>query len=391
MLAVLTAAAFLVFAQAFMVAPILPRLGQVFGADVSFVGLAVPGYLIPYGVTTLIWGPVADRFGRRPVIVASLVAFVALSAATATADGPGGFVLWRMATGAGASGIVPVGLALIGDVVPYRGRGRAIGWLFGGMAGGMAVGSTAGALAEPLLGWRGLFLGAALGGVVLVVAAVATIPRRPRPVAADRPAALGGYLALLRLARARRTYGYVGFNAVLHSGIYTWLGLYLHQRFGLGPVGVGLGLLGYGVPGFLLGPLIGRLADRYGRARLIPTGVAVGALAAFGLAAPAPLVAVAVLVALLSMGYDLTQPLLAGIVTDLPGHRGQAVAFMAVTLFTGFGAGSLLFSALLPLGFSVALSVFGLTALVAAALAVPTFSAERVGHQAPRRGAKSES
>jgi MFS family permease len=77
MLAVLTAAAFLVFAQAFMVAPILPRLGQVFGADVSFVGLAVPGYLIPYGVTTLIWGPVADRLGRRPVIVASLVAFVA--------------------------------------------------------------------------------------------------------------------------------------------------------------------------------------------------------------------------------------------------------------------------------------------------------------------------
>jgi hypothetical protein len=119
--------------------------------------------------------------------------------------------------------------------------------------------------------------------------------------------------------------------------------------------------------------------------------VAVGALAAFGLAAPAPLVAVAVLVALLSLGYDLTQPLLAGIVTDLPGHRGQAVAFMAVTLFTGFGAGSLLFSALLPLGFPVALSVFGLTALVAAVLAVPTFSAERVGHQAPRRGAKSES
>jgi hypothetical protein len=43
------------------------------------------------------------------------------------------------------------------------------------------------------------------------------------------------------------------------------------------------------------------------------------------------------------------------------------------------------------LGFPVALSVFGLTALVAAALAVPTFSAERVGRQAPRRGAESES
>jgi len=60
--------------------------------------------------------------------------------------------------------------------------------------------------------------------------------------------------------------------------VFTWLGLYLQHRFGLGEVGIGLALLGYGVPGFLLGPLIGRrLADRRGRARLIPPGVAVGA------------------------------------------------------------------------------------------------------------------
>ena len=388
MLAVLTAAAFLVFAQAFMVAPILPRLGQVFRADVGFVGLAVPGYLIPYGVMTLLWGPVADRVGRRPVIVVSLLLFVALSALTATAGDPGGFVLWRMATGAAAGGIVPVGLALIGDVVPYERRGRAIGWLFGGMAGGMAVGSTAGALAEPFIGWRGLFLIAAASGAGLAAAAVMTIPRRPPPPRSARPAILRGYVALLRLSRARRTYAYVGFNAVLHSGIYTWLGLYLHQRFGLGPVGVGLGLLGYGIPGFLLGPLIGRLADRYGRARLIPAGVAVGALAAFGLAAPVPLVAAALLVTLLSMGYDLTQPLLAGIVTDLPGHRGQAVAFMAVTLFTGFGVGSLLFQAALTLGFPIALSGFGVAALLAGALAVPTFAQERVRRPAAEQQAR---
>jgi predicted MFS family arabinose efflux permease len=53
-------------------------------------------------------------------------------------------------------------------------------------------------------------------------------------------------------------------NAVFHSGVFTWLGLYFSRRYGLGEVGIGLAILGYGIPGFLLGPLIGRAADRWG-------------------------------------------------------------------------------------------------------------------------------
>src|SRR3546814_18248602 len=58
------------------------------------------------------------------------------------------------------------------------------------------------------------------------------------------------------------------------------LGVYFEQRYGLGPVGIGVALLGYGIPGFLFGPLIGRAADRWGRARLLPIGLGLGALGA---------------------------------------------------------------------------------------------------------------
>ena len=385
MLTALTGAAFLIFAQAFMIAPILPRLAQVFDSRVGFIGLAVPAYLVPYGVTSLVWGPLADRIGKRRVIIVCLVAFAGLTAATATATGARAFILWRAAAGLAASGIIPVGVALIGDIVPYNKRGHALGWLFGGMAGGMAIGSTAGALAEPILGWANLFMIVAAAAAIAVVIVARTVPTQPRPVGSEPyRTVVRGYLDLLRDSRARRTYSYVGFNAVLHSGLYTWLGLYLHQRFGLGPIGIGLGLLGYGIPGFLLGPVIGRLADRFGRARLIPAGLAIGAIIAFGLATPAPLPLVAVLVTVLSLGYDLTQPLLAGIVTDLPARNGQAVALMAVTLFSGFGIGSLLFQAALSYGFVVALSVFGAAALLAAALAVPIFARERASVDAAR-------
>lgn len=147
LLALLTAAAFLIFAQAFMIAPVLPRLAEVFGTTTGVAGLAVPAYLMPYGVMTLVWGPLSDRVGRRPVILGSLMAFIVLTVVTSLVDSAAGFIGMRVATAVGARGVVPIALALIGDLFPFQQRGRALGWLFGGMAGGIAVGSTAGALA----------------------------------------------------------------------------------------------------------------------------------------------------------------------------------------------------------------------------------------------------
>ncbi len=380
LLVLLTAAAFLIFAQAFMIAPILPRLAAAFGTSPETVGLAIPAYLVPYGLMTLLWGPLSDRVGRRPVILGSLLAFTVLTAATGLAHSAGVFILMRLVTAIGASGVVPIALALIGDTFPFQRRGHALGWLFGGMAGGIAVGSTVSAIAEPYIGWPGLFMAAAAAGLALFILALTTrvLPRVHRPAArAPLGKIAAGYLALLRNRRGLRTYSYVFINAMLHSGVYTWLGLYLQQRFGLGPVGIGLALLGYGIPGFLLGPVIGRLVDRVGRAWIIPSGVALGAACALLLATPLPLVGAALTVTVLSLGYDMTQPPLGGIVTDLPGNRGQAMGLNVFTLFTGFGLGSLAFQALLPAGFAIALSVFGLAALLAALAAIPLFRTEQ--------------
>jgi len=375
----LAAVTFLVFFQAFMVAPLISRLAHVFASSTGTVGLAVPAYLIPYGVMTLVWGPLSDRVGRWPVILGSLGAFVVLTTATVAASTAGTFLTARLVTAVGASGVVPIALALIGDLVPYAERGRALGTFFGAMAGGIAFGSSAGALLEPVIGWRGLFLDVAAPAGVGLAALVRETPRPEPPPARAAPqvgAVARNYLRLLADVRARRTYAYVLVNAMLHSGIYTWLGLYFQRRFALGEVGIGLALLGYGVPGFLLGPVIGRLADRHGRAGLIPAGVAVAAVSALVLAPHLPLVVPAVTVTVLSLGYDLTQPPLAGIATSLSGQRGQAMGFNVFTLFVGFGLGSLVFQGLLHLGFATALVLFGVAGLLAAAVAVPLFRTE---------------
>jgi predicted MFS family arabinose efflux permease len=377
MLPTLCGAAFMVFVQTFMVAPLIPRLAAVFGSSVGWVGFAVPAYVVPEAIATLWVGPLSDRLGRRRVITGSLLVFIVLTAATATADHVGSFIAWRIATGLSAAGIVPICLTLIGDVVPFNRRGRAVGWFFGAIAGGTATGAAVGALLEPLVGWRILFLIIAGFSAVLLVV-MRTTTALPRIIASAAPwsAVAAGYRRLLASSRGRRTYVYVLLNAVLQSGVFTWLGVYLHQRFGLGETAIGLVLLGYGVPGLLFGPVIGKLADRFGRSLIIPSGVALTGVCAVLLAVPMPLPGVRVAIILLSLGFDLTHPQLAAITTDLGGGRGQAVAVMAFSLFGGFGLGSLLFQTALTLGFTDALLLFGAVALIAATLAYGLFRDE---------------
>ncbi|WP_083870073.1 MFS transporter [Bradyrhizobium sp. WSM1253] len=376
----LAAATFIIFFQGYMVAPIIPTLSSIFGSSAQTVGLIVPAYLIPYGIATLAYGILADRIGIHRIMFASLAAFSALTVLTATAQSVEQLALWRMATGIGASGVVPLALALVGRLYPYEQRGRPLGWLFGAMAGGMAFGSPLGAMIVPLVGWQGLFVVVGVAGAALLLVLLpyrAVIAATVQPVTGTLRDLLRGYADLLGSPRGQRTYGFVLVNSMFHSGVFTWLGVYFEQKYHLGAVGIGLALLGYGVPGFAFGPVIGRTADRWGRARLIPLGLFLGALAAAALLLDFPMLLAPVVAMVLSLGYDMTQPLFAGIVTSLGGKRaGQAMGLNVFTLFVGFGLGSLVFGELLRFSFGVALGLFVGVELILALLSLWLFRSE---------------
>jgi predicted MFS family arabinose efflux permease len=380
LLRLLALTTFIIFFQGYMVAPIIPLLSTVLRAPEQATGLIVPAYLIPYGISTLIYGLVADRIGIQRVIFASLAAFSVLTMLTATSQSIEQLALFRIVTGIGASGVVPLSLALVGRLYSYEQRGRALGWLFGAMAGGMAFGSPLGAMLAPLIGWRGLFL---IVGAAAIVLLLILYPSRRFIAAAVQPmpSSLGdfatGYKQLLGSFRGARTYLYVLLNSIFHSGVFTWLGLYLERQHGLSPTEIGLALLGYGIPGFLLGPVIGRLADRWGRARLIPIGLLLGGGAAAALALNPPAAFVPLFALILSLGYDMTQPLFGGIVTALGRKRaGQAMGLNVFALFVGFGLGSLGFGALLQFGFVPAFALFASLELILGVLAFGLFRKE---------------
>ena len=380
LLLVLSAAAFLVFFQSYLVAPLVPALAVEFHAPLSRIGLLVPAYMLPYGISTLFYGPLSDRLGRKPIILALLAMMVITIAGVATAHTATQLLLWRVLGGLASGGVIPIGLALLGDLFPYNERGRAIGWMFGAMAGGMAFGSTLGALLNPVIGWRAEFLITALLAVVTLGFGFRF--RAGMQDAFDRPPlqvaeVARGYLHLFSNPRAARGYSFIFLNGLFHSGIFSWLGLYFSRRYHLGDTGIGLALLGYGLPGMVLGPVIGKLADRIGRKRLIPAGILLAALCSAAMIPRSPLLWAALMITLLSLGYDMSHPLLAGIITSVsPARRGLAMGMNAFVLFTGFGLGTLAFSFLLKYGFGVALLVFTVVQASIGLAGIPLFRAE---------------
>ncbi|QEM04917.1 MFS transporter [Mucilaginibacter rubeus] len=379
---VLSAATFVIFFQAYMIAPLIPKMASLFKVPEQTIGYLIPAYLIPYAITTLFYGLLSDRISAKVIIKLSLLAFVVLTALTATAHNAEQLIWWRLATGVGASGVVPIALALMGRFFPYEERGRPLGWLFGAMAGGAAFGSTLGVIAEPLIGWRFLFIGVAgLGFIILIflyfILDKLGLKAAPAGTLTLRKV-LQGYIQLLSLGRGLRTYLYVFLNGLFHSGVFTWLGLYFKERYGLGELGIGLALLGYGIPGFLLGPYIGKIADRKGRRWLLPIGLAISALAVLVLVFHVPLLIAALAITVLSLGYDLTQPLLAGIVTDVGKNQpGQAMGLNVFMLFMGFGIGSFLFGQLLPMGINTALLIFVLFQTALSLIGIKIFKSEQ--------------
>lgn len=381
LLRILSAATFIIFFQLYMVAPLIPSLSAFFNVSEQRVGLIVPAYLIPYGVSTLFYGLFADRIGPKRIILTSLLVFAILTALTAFSQSVNQLITWRFITSLGASGVVPISLAWISQAYSFEERGRPLGWLFGAMAGGGAFGSTVGVVLEPFVGWKMLFVGVAAIAFVIWITLYLAYQKIAVPQIAKHELTVSkvfnGYKQLLTSKRGKTTYTFVLLNAIFHAGVFTWLGLYFKRIYDLNEIQIGIAILGYGIPGFLLGPYIGKLADIKGRSKLLPFGLGLSALSSLILAFPLPLAFAAIAVTILSLGYDLTQPLLAGIITQVGKERaGQAMSLNVFMLFVGFGIGSYLFGLALSLSFSQALIIFSLFQITLTLLALRLFRTE---------------
>ena len=379
---VMAAIAFAIVYSNYMVPPLIPALSREFSVSPYQLGWLIPGFLIPYGISTLVYGALSDRWGRAPMLVALLCFATMTMMMVSFAESWRTLLTARILSGVGCGGIVTISLAAVGDRYPYEVQGRPMGRMFGAIAAGIGFGSTLGPILNPIVGWRNEFRVLACGCFVAAVFIIRSSKSATGVTSRLRSfeQVIREYLVVLDTPRGGRTLAFIFSNGVFHGGIFAWLSLLLISRYHLHDTGIGLALAGYGLPGIFFGTVIGKWGDRYGRSYVVPAGFLWAAGCAFLLLLPSPRLVAALMITALSAGFDATHPLMSSITTSMdPRHRGQITGLATFTNFIGMGIGAFCFQRLLALSFNNALAIFASAQTLLGFAALYGFRAERPG------------
>ncbi|MCL2732703.1 MAG: MFS transporter [Actinomycetia bacterium] len=196
MLAACSSALFLTGLDATIVNAGLPSAGRALGAGTSGLQWVIAAYTVPLAALLLPAGRLADRAGRRAVLLAALAVFAAGSWACSIAPSLGWLLAARAVQGAGASGLAPSALGIITAVYPRpRERARALGTWDACLGLGMALGPPAGGVLVQSAGWRAVFWVNVPAALAAVAAVALLAPETRSP--ARRPAGLAGQLLVL--------------------------------------------------------------------------------------------------------------------------------------------------------------------------------------------------
>jgi len=369
----LAAAAGLSVASLYYAQPILGELAAQLGATPHQIGWVPTLTQLGYALGLLLLAPLGDRFDRRRIILAKCVVLVVALLATATAPHLGVLLAAALLTGLAATlaqDIVPAAATL----APEASRGRTVGMVMTGLLLGVLLSRVVSGVASQWIGWRSMFLAAALVVALLGLALWRGLPRFAPTTRLAYGALLGSLVALWRQHPAlRRAALAQGALAVGFSAFWSTLAVMLHGApFHLGSAAAGaFGLAG--AAGALAAPLAGRLSDRRGPEHVTRIGALV-VLLAFGAMLAMPLLPTGAQLGLMvasalafDLGFQSTlvahQTLVYGIDA---GARSRLNAVLFVGMFTGMALGA-------ALG-SLALAQWGWPAVTALAVLSAAFA-----------------
>ncbi|MEY8877000.1 MAG: Bcr/CflA family efflux MFS transporter [Leptothrix sp. (in: b-proteobacteria)] len=330
--------------------PGLPLLAHELGASLGSAQLTMSALMLAFGLGQLVWGPVADRIGRKPVLMTGLMLFALASAAGSLAASLHALVLARVLQGAALAAAVVVGRAMVRDLYPPSEGTHVMSLGMSGL-GLIAISSPlAGGWITGALGWRANF--ACVFAISLLIAGWVAL-RVPETLAQPNPHALQPgplWSAWGRIARHPGFRAWTMLTACTYGGLFVFLAgssfIYM-QVLGLSAATYGL-VLSTGSVAYLIGTFV----CRRWLVQVGPTGT-VRRAAAFTLAGGLSMAALALAgvqavwaVMLPQLAYAFAHGMhqscgQAGAVAFFPREAGTASALAGFVLAaTAFGVGN---------------------------------------------------
>jgi DHA1 family bicyclomycin/chloramphenicol resistance-like MFS transporter len=317
--------------------PSLPGLLRHFNADVAQVQLTLSVFLIGLAVGQLAYGPLSDRYGRRPVLLGGVILYVAASIACAFAPSIPALIAARLFQALGACAGPVICRAIVRDVHGREGAARILSYMSAAMALAPALGPILGGYVEAWLGWRANFAILCIYGAGGLALAFAMLPETAPHRGEEGPwldAALRGYLSLFR----QRIYiGFVLCCSLAYGGIFCFISgssFVFVDIIGLPPERYGLCFAAI-VLGYIAGTLAGgRLTRRFGIERMVSTGGLISALGGIALivsvmAFGATIAGILAPTIVYMIGTGLVMPnAMAGAIGPFPRIAGTAAALL---------------------------------------------------------------
>lgn len=349
--------------------PALPLLARELAAPMSATQLTMSALILAFGLSQLVWGPVADRYGRRPVLLGSLALLVLASVGAALAGHIGWLIFWRAAQGATMAAAVVCARAMVRDLYePHQGA-RIMSLGMSGL-GVLAIGSPLlGGVLAMALGWRSALVAVSCFSVAVLVFVWRALPET---LAQRNPRALHGRTLV---ANTAHVFAHPTFRAwtllvsATYGGLFTILAassfVYI-EVLGLTPAQYGLAMAS-GSLSYLIGTFFCRrwllrlgLLGAVRRGALFTLAGALGMLACALLPALASVPLVLGAQWLYAFGHGIHQPCgQTGAVGPFAQMAGVASALagcvLALTAFAiGLWLGQTMDGSLAPMAFGVA-------------------------------------
>jgi len=266
-----------------IVIPAMPLMAAEFGSDFAAAQRTLTAYLAGFAAGQLVYGPLSDRLGRRPVMLGGLALYLLASLGCALAPTIDSLVTVRLLQGAvGCAGQV-LGRAILRDCHPRDRAASLIGYLTMAMAAGSAFSPLCSAIVQDFAGWRANFLILAAAGAIALVAGLRHLNETKLDLVE-----VGGPLRLAALNLVLlRSPAFLGYALSATFALGAWYSFVagapfvLTRLLGLPPIAYGqyvlIIMLGYVIGNFLAG----RYSVRAGGMRMQIVGQAI-ALAAVG-------------------------------------------------------------------------------------------------------------
>ncbi len=263
-----------------IVVPALPQMANRLASDVATIQLTITVYLLALAGGQLVMGPLSDRFGRRPVILAGLALTAAASVLAISVGTVSSLVVARALQALGASAGIVVSRAIIRDLFDRNRAASMIGLVATVMVVVPTFSPLIGGLLDTGFGWPSIFMFTAITSGAIVIWATIALPETRKLNAA--PGARRGFLAdLYDLARNAKFWGYVFAGAFGSATFFAFLGGGPHVIITLmerSPAEYGIWFAISSI-GYMAGNFgASRLSTRYGIDKMIWWGIGFEAL-----------------------------------------------------------------------------------------------------------------